>query len=240
MATCNYLLYVVHRTDCSDWGPRQYNILPTYLPQCARVYCPVIASLEIFRQLVRDSKGRQSEMSTWARHRIIKCKFSARKNLFVLICYRCVGFLLAQILVSRFFGPTHLLPSMFSTTSPALDLFWENQVISYHDNLFIISLIFYHKLSKYTFLTFQLPSSSPISSSLDWSLIGPQRFWLVATGLLCIILFFVNWKQIAWTGFELNISKLWFWLCDTTAAMALCAKGTLLQVTTDKFKYKVK
>ena len=29
-------------------------------------------------------------------------------------------------------------------------------------------------------------------------------------------------------------------LCDTTAAIALCAKGTLLQVTTDKFKYKVK
>ena len=29
-------------------------------------------------------------------------------------------------------------------------------------------------------------------------------------------------------------------LCDTTAAMALCAKGTLLQVTTDKFKYKIK
>ena len=29
-------------------------------------------------------------------------------------------------------------------------------------------------------------------------------------------------------------------LCDTTAAMALCANGTLLQVTTDKFKYKIK
>ena len=29
-------------------------------------------------------------------------------------------------------------------------------------------------------------------------------------------------------------------LCDTTAIMVLCTKGTLLQVTTDKFKYKVK
>jgi len=30
IATCNYLLSVVYRTDCSNWGPRQYNILPTY------------------------------------------------------------------------------------------------------------------------------------------------------------------------------------------------------------------
>jgi hypothetical protein len=30
IATCIYLLYVDYRTDCFNWGPRQYNILPTY------------------------------------------------------------------------------------------------------------------------------------------------------------------------------------------------------------------